>query len=437
MTPPPALDLLTTWLETLPQPHVLLDAQHRILAANSAYQQSFGRHASVVGRTCHAVSHHSPVPCDQAGEACPLARAQYSGQSERVLHLHHTSRGEEYVAITLQPLRTGAEPAQYFLEKMELLPLGTTGQQPVALLGRSPAFRAVVEWLARAGTSTACVLLQGEPGTGKTLAAHAVHAASARAQRPLVVVDCAGLPEALLEVELFGQGRTGVPGRHGLIETAQGGSLLFKAIEHLPASVHQRVVQLLDSGTYRRVGSSELRQADVRLMATTSMDLPPLVASGQWPPALYYRISALPIRLPPLRQRGADIALLAEALLQRLFPGRKWVLTEAAQHTLAQHPWPGNVHGLRNVLQRAVLLTEGERIGAAAIGQALALDADWEATLPAPLPRRSKQALQLQALEAAGPWGSRQEQARALGVSERTLYRRLKAQQAAQSASGR
>ena len=128
-TPPDALDLLATWLETLPQPHVLFDAQYRIVAANSAYQQVFGQDASVLGRTCYAVSHRSSVPCDQAGEACPLARAQYSGQSERVLHLHHTQRGQEHVAITLQPLRTGAGPAQYFLEKMELLPLGAAGPQ--------------------------------------------------------------------------------------------------------------------------------------------------------------------------------------------------------------------------------------------------------------------------------------------------------------------
>ena len=380
MTPPTpldALDLLATWLETLPQPHVLFDAQYRIVAANSAYQQVFGQDASVLGRTCYAVSHRSSVPCDQAGEACPLARAQYSGQSERVLHLHHTQRGQEHVAITLQPLRTGAGPAQYFLEKMELLPLGAAGPQPAALLGRSPAFQAVVEWLARAGRSTASVLLQGEPGTGKTLAAHVVHAASARAERPLVVVDCAALPEGLLELELFGQGRTGVPARPGWVEAAQGGSLLFKAIEHLPASLHPRLLQLLDGGTYRRVGSSELRQADVRIVATTSIDLRSQVQAQQWPAALYYRLSALPLLLPPLRERGADVVEIAQSFLTRQSErmGRDNMrFAHDAEQAIRHYPWPGNVRELENAIERSVILCEGSDISAELLGIDIELD---------------------------------------------------------------
>ncbi len=431
MTLPDSLDLLATWLETLPEPHVLFDAQYRILAANSAYRQVFGQDASVLGRTCYAVSHHSSVPCDQAGEACPLARAQYSGQCERVLHLHHTSRGEEYVAIALQPLRTGAGPAQYFLEKMELLPLGPAQAGQAGLLGRSPAFRATLEWLARAGASNACVVLHGEPGTGKELAARAVHAASPRAEHPLVVVDCAGLPEALLESELFGQGRTGVPSRNGLLEMAQGGTLLLQDVDNLPLLLQTRLLRLLDSGTYRRVGSSELRRADVRIIATTSADLGALVRNGRWRPELYYRLNALPITLPPLRERGADVVLLADDLLQRLAPGGKRTLSAAAQQALLRHPFPGNMHELRNVLQRALLLTDGRSIGGPAMAQALALDAAPPPPPAAPsrttLRAREAEALH-QALQHTS--GTRQEQARALGVSERTLYRRLRARDA-------
>ncbi len=182
MTPPTpldALDLLATWLEALAQPHVLFDAQYRIVAANSATSRSLGEMPSVLGRTCYAVSHRSSVPCDQAGEACPWPVPNTVGKVSGCCTLHHTQRGQEHVAITLQPLRTGAGPAQYFLEKMELLPLGAAGPQPAALLG-APRVQAVVEWLARAGRSTASVLLQGEPGTGKTLAG----ARGARGQRP-------------------------------------------------------------------------------------------------------------------------------------------------------------------------------------------------------------------------------------------------------------
>ena len=111
--------LFTSWLEALPEPHIVFDRDYRIVAANSAYRRQFGQGTQVVGRTCHAVSHHSPVPCDQAGETCPLARALHSGQRERVLHLHHTPTGEDYVQIELVPLRGESGQPMFFMEKME------------------------------------------------------------------------------------------------------------------------------------------------------------------------------------------------------------------------------------------------------------------------------------------------------------------------------
>lgn len=148
---------------------------------------------------------------------------------------------------------------------------------------------------------------------------------------------------------------------------------MFKAIEHLPASLHPRLLQLLDGGTYRRVGSSELRQADVRIVATTTSSAAKCRRS-KWPAALYYRLSALPLLLKPLRERG-DVLLLADGLLQRLAPGHTYTLCAAAQQALLRHPWPGNLHELRNVLQRVLLLTEGRSISGPAMAQALALDA--------------------------------------------------------------
>lgn len=427
--------LIAAWLESLAEPHVLLDADYHILAANSAYRLAFGHSGQVAGRTCHAVSHHSSVPCDQAGETCPLARAQYSGQRERVLHLHHTNRGKEYVAIELQPLRTGPGPAQFFLEKME--PLHTASQGQGAMLGRSGAFTAVLELIARMGPSASPVLLQGEPGTGKERAAQALHAASPRARHPLVVADCASLPEAQLEAELFGQAArstgTGTGSRSGWLDAAQGGSLLLADVDALPWGLQAQLLRLLDSGTYRRPGHSELRRADVRIIASTSRDIRPLVRAGQWRSDLYYRLSTLPIHLPPLRERGEDVALLASALLPRLAPG--YSLAPAALRTLLRHPWPGNLHELRNVLERAALLADGRLISARAIGQALALDSASHPgtplfTSPA-LPTRPGAALPPPTAEATLlhnlPGGTRAQQAQALGMSPRTLYRRLKA----------
>lgn len=430
-----AQPLLTAWLETLPEPHVLFDRHYRILAANAAYRHTFGQDASVLGRTCYAVSHHSPVPCDQAGELCPLARAQYSGQRERVLHLHHTSRGEEYVQIELQPLRIGAGIAEYFLEKIEPLPTGQTGPGEQVMLGRAPAFRAVLELIARVGPSNTCVLLQGETGSGKELAARALHAASARADHPLVVVDCAGLSEALLEAELFGQssgrGPAAPPARTGLVEMAHGGTLLLDEVGDMPWGVQAKLLRLLDSGTYRRPGHTELRRADVRIIASTHRPLHQLAREGRLRQDLYHRLNAFPITLPPLRERSQDIGLLAQDLLQRLAPGRRLGLAPTALRQLQQQPWPGNVRELRNVLERAILLTDGPTISAATIGQAIGLDVDAGATLhpPLPAPRTRLRALEQEALRhALQPTnGTRQQQAQALGISPRTLYRRLKA----------
>ena len=146
-TPAPVAVTVLAWLQSLPEPHILFDRHYRILAANPAYLRQYGQGQGVLGRTCHEVSHHSAVPCDQAGESCPLARALRSGQRERVLHLHHTCQGEDYVHIELLPLRDAQGQVQFFLEKMEPLPRpgrADEGPASVPMLGRSPPFQALL-----------------------------------------------------------------------------------------------------------------------------------------------------------------------------------------------------------------------------------------------------------------------------------------------------
>ena len=429
--------LLAAWLEALPEPHIVFDHDYRIVAANSAYRRQFGHGAQVVGRTCHAVSHHSPVPCDQAGETCPLARARLSGQRERVLHLHHTPAGEVYVQIELVPLRGECGQPMYFMEKMEPLRIaqGRSGAQ--GMIGRAPAFKALLALIARVGPSQASVLLLGESGTGKELAARAVHEASPRAARPLVVVDCASLPETLFESELFGHERGAFTGAHaaraGLVEAAHGGTLFLDEVGDIPLTMQVKLLRLLESGTYRRVGQSELRRADIRLVAATHRDLQAMVREGRFRQDLYYRLSTFPIRLPALRERVQDIALLAESLLARVAPGRQLALAPAALRRLMQHPFAGNVRELRNVLERAALLTDGSAITAQTVEQALAIDAqpDISVATPAGTPatgRATLRSMEDDILRAAlrAPAGTRQEQARALGISPRTLYRKLR-----------
>ncbi len=445
-----ALPELESFLEGLSEPHILFDSDYRIVAANAAYRRAFGSETSVVGRTCFAVSHHFDQPCDQAGESCPLARARASGQRERVLHLHHTRRGDEYVNIELIPVRDAQGSLTHFIEKMEPHISAHAHATAEGLVGRAPAFRQMLDLVARVGPSTASVLLLGESGTGKELVAHALHDASARAGAPLVVVDCASLTESLFESELFGHLRGAFTGANvakaGLVEAADGGTLFLDEVGDIPLTMQVKLLRLLESGTYRRVGSTELKRADLRIVSATHRDLAAMVAEGRFRADLYYRLSTFPIRLPALRERGEDIPLLAESLLARVATGRDVTLSSAAAEVLRRCAFPGNIRELRNVLERAALLCDGPVVqpshvaGALSAGAPSALlgesgtfaqgtlcDEPGQPGIGAAVPtlREAQQA----ALEAhlARHTGNRADLAQALGISRRSLYRKLRA----------
>jgi len=442
---------LAAWLDSLPEPHIVFDGHYRILAANAAYRTQFSPRGSVIGRTCHEVSHGIAVPCDQAGESCPLARARQSGQREKVLHLHHTPRGEAYVQIELVPLRDMQGEQAWFIEKMEPLRVAHSAPAASGLIGRSPAFQTMLELVARVGPSEAAVLLLGESGTGKELVARAVHEASTRAARPLVVVDCASLPETLFESELFGHEKGAFTGaqaaRAGLVEAAHGGTLFLDEVGDIPLTMQVKLLRLLESGTYRRVGSTELRRADVRLVSATHRDLPRLVAEGRFREDLFHRLATFPIRLPALRERPGDIPLLAVSLLSRVAPRRRLSLAADALQRLSRHAFTGNVRELRNVLERAALLTDGDTVTAPVIERALAAGLPLHAVPAAALPSvslaRARPAaataetapVDLQAVLALHG-GRREAAAQALGWSVRTLYRRLAEQRALNARAG-
>lgn len=445
-----ALADIVSYLDGLPEPHILLDWQYRILAANPAYRAQFGGSDPVIGRTCHEVSHHTAVPCDQAGESCPLLRARESGQRERVLHLHHTPQGEAYVNIELVPLRGGAGEVEHFIEKVEPLRVAQGEPSSRGLIGRSPAFRQMLQLVARVGPSMASVLLLGESGTGKELVARAVHEASPRAARPFVVVDCASLPETLFESELFGHEKGAFTGaqaaRAGLVESAGGGTLFLDEVGDIPLPMQVKLLRLLESGTYRRVGSTELRRSDVRVVSATHRDLEGMVEAGRFRQDLFFRLSVFPIMLPPLRERVDDLPLLARSLLGRVAPGRALGISRAAMAALAAHPFPGNVRELRNVLERAALLTDADEIDVSVVERALGAmrpgagaagpGGAWPPTRAAPdsgalltkgrhLLAREWQRAELRSALATHR-GSHKALAAALGISLRTLYRRMR-----------
>jgi transcriptional regulator with PAS, ATPase and Fis domain len=440
LAPPHDLGSLVSYLEYESRPAIVLDPAYRILAANTAYQRQFGVAGQPhVGRRCYQVSHHYDVPCDQAGEHCPMKQAAAVRGADRVLHIHHTPRGPEHVDVELRPIFDARMEIVASVERLSTVRGASARPSAEGLVGRAPVFNEAISALRRVAPSMMPVLLRGESGTGKELFAHALHESSARAQRPFVVVDCSGITETLFESELFGYEKgsfTGAAARKpGLVETAQGGTLFLDEIGDVPLSMQVKLLRLIETGTFRRVGGIETQRADFRLVAATHKPLEAMLAAGQFRADLYFRISAFPIELPALRERAGDIALLAASILQRIAaahgkpPGRI-SLAPAALALLEAYRWPGNIRELRNVLERACLLSDDGEIQPAHLpAHVRAGSTPAEAASAPTVPRVGGRRLADVELAriAAGFTGRRSELAAQLGISERTLYRRLKA----------
>lgn len=302
---------------------------------------------------------------------------------------------------------------------------------PVNLIAQSAAMRPVLDLIRRIGPSTANVLITGEHGTGKEVAARALHALSPRASRPMICVNAGSIPEALFESELFGHVRGAFTGastdRPGRFELADQATLFLDEIGNLPLSQQAKVLRALETGEFERLGSPKMRHADVRLISATNSDLGAAVAASNFREDLLFRINTVTIHLPPLRERGEDILLLAHHFLERYGGKYGRGLTEldaSAVEAIQAHRWPGNVRELEHVLERGVLMAQGERINAADLGlapsAAMRVGATPQATFnlednERELIRRALEACQNNVIEAA----------RVLGLSRSGLYRRL------------
>ena len=424
----PQVQALVSFLEHEPDPMIVLDPDYNILAANTAYQRQFSSvDKPYIGHKCYRISHHYDVPCDQAGEHCPMKKALEMRGPDRVLHIHHTPRGPEHVEVELRPILDEHGAIAAYVERLAVVRSASARPSGDGLVGRSPAFNLALSALQRVAPSMLPVLLLGESGTGKELFARAVHEASGRANGPFVVVDCSGLTETLFESELFGHEKGAFTGattrKPGLVETAQGGTLFLDEIGDVPLGMQVKLLRLIESGTYRRVGSIETQHANFRLVAATHKSLEKMMAESAFRPDLYYRISAFPIHLPALRERGEDIALLVDSFLTRPGSGqRRYTIEAPALLQLQLRAWPGNIRELRNVLDRARLFADDGVIRCAHLSSALG----QPASLPATVAVNAIPILSTQTLAAFS--GTRSELANELGISERTLYRRLKKQ---------
>ncbi|MGY3283446.1 transcriptional regulator with PAS, ATPase and Fis domain [Pseudomonas fulva] len=422
--PHPSVLTLVSFLEHDVLPAIVLDTDYNILAANAAYRRQFGQDQQApLGQKCHKVSHHYHVPCDQAGEDCPMRKAWSSKVPERVLHVHHTPRGPEHVDVELRPILDEQGRVIAFVERLTRIVIASAQPQEQGLVGQAPAFTAALASLQRAAPADIPVLLQGESGTGKELFARALHMGSPKADGPLVVVDCTSLTEALFESELFGYEKGAFTGAHqrktGLAEAAHGGTLFLDEIGEVPLAMQVKLLRLIETGSFRPVGSLRTVHSDFRLVSATHKPLRQMVADGTFREDLYYRISGFPIRMPALRERIEDLPLLVQSLLKRIAGPSAPTLGNAALDRLMTYPFPGNIRELRNILERARLFADEGVIQPEHLPEDVV-------SLPAQVRAHgSRSADLLQVLSQFR--GSRSELAKHLGISERTLYRRLKA----------
>ena len=235
-------------------------------------------------------------------------------------------------------------------------------QQPkMRMIGDSTPMKDVFRLIERVAPTDKAVLIQGESGTGKELVARAIQQNSLRSDKPFVTINCAALPENLVESELFGHQKGAFTGatsdKPGLFEVADGGTLFIDELGELPLSLQPKLLRVLEDGSLRRVGSHKERQVDVRLIAATNRDLSEDVRNGQFREDLFYRINVMSLKLPLLRERGNDIHLLIDHLL-----GADWEIDQDARAALAAYGWPGNVRQLINTLDRATVLADNNRI---------------------------------------------------------------------------
>ena len=305
------------------------------------------------------------------------------------------------------------------------------------LIGSAPAFRAALEALRQAAPTSATVLVTGESGTGKELAARLLHDLSPRAQAQFVPVNCAAIPETILESELFGYERGAFTGaaarREGRFERADGGTLFLDEVGEMSPAVQVKLLRVLQDGVVERLGGTQPVKVDVRIVAATNKDLAAEVKGGRFREDLFYRLNVIAIRLPPLRERREDVPLLAAAFLRRIAEKhgkRIGGFTQGALAALAAHEWPGNVRELEHAVERAVVLCRGEAVGLEDLPEPLREAAPAptvpSGVLPITIGTPMEEVERLVIRETLKHTkGDKTLAAQILGIAPRTIYRKL------------
>ncbi|MBW8356034.1 MULTISPECIES: sigma-54 interaction domain-containing protein [Pseudomonas] len=433
---------------------VIVDRDANIVWMNERYARRFGLESAAfaIGKPCESVIPGSLLrEVVRTGRPILLDMQDTPKEPLVVMRLPiHDAAGTVIGAIgfaLFDELRSLSPMLKRYLSMQEelastrsLLRARQTKYNFAHFIGTSAASLEVKRRARRSASAESPVLLQGETGTGKELLAQAIHAASPRAHKPFVSINSAAIPEALLEAEFFGTAPgafTGADrkGRAGKLQIAQGGTLFLDEIGDMPLPLQSKLLRVLQEKEFEPVGSNEVIHSDVRVIAATSSDLEAAIKRGEFRADLYYRLNVLPIQVPALRERLDDLPALSEGILEELRSQHE--LDREALALLAQHAWPGNIRELRNVLERAALLSDDLILNAADIRAAIGSFSPVQrnaAPVPAESPNQDTFAAarerfdrQLISTTLAQCAGKVDEAARRLGLGRSTLYKKMAA----------
>ena len=434
--------VLQSLVNTHAEAFALVDQDFNVVACNSKYAEVYaGTDCSqAIGRKCHAVSHKSDTTCELNGEECPLKHVFETGQPYQVIHRHFDCLHDpDYVVIHASPILGQDGKVAYLGESITSIShdaeLHFDEQKMVA--GCCPSFMTVLHNLVTVAETEAPVLILGETGTGKELAARLIHRKSKRALREFVPLDCTLITQEMFASELFGHVKGAFTGavdtRRGLFEMADGGTLFLDEIGEMPLAIQAKFLRTIETGAFRRVGDTQIRKADVRIICATNRELKQMVDAGAFRADLYYRINCMQVELPPLRHRRDDIPELVSHFLGHGGKRAQAIAAEALQ-ALVRYDYPGNVRELRNILERAAILARGARVDMKHLPKEV-VDPNL-APVMHPLHEeehffvmpdaRRKPSLETIRKSLEKFAGNRRLAAQALGISERTLYRKIR-----------
>jgi transcriptional regulator with PAS, ATPase and Fis domain len=468
---------LQSLVESHEYPFIVIGKDYRVVAVNAAYSRSFNvLRADVLGQPCHQVLHQRDRPCNEFGEECPYVQSLITEQPCSCLHTHFDGDGcTRWVRINTYPIKTAGGQI-YVGETLREIAArdGSRATDDLRPAGHSLAFLQTMEQLEQAAKTDAPVLLTGESGTGKELAADFIHRHSRRRNHPYVTVDCTAITDSLFESELFGHERgafTGSVGaKRGLFEVADQGTVFLDEIGEASQKMQAKLLRVLETGEFRRVGSNRIISANLRFICATNRPLWESVQAKEFREDLYYRIACFHVRIPNLRDRLEDIPPLAAALLRQIGSrdNRSYRIDDQALEVLLSYHYPGNIRELRNILQvaigefscqvdgvvtrdaisRALLSCDGFRDQGrftstlapdlqqhseeCALGPLFLGRPTWSPAQGDGRKRKPVYTPSIERIEAhhiaqllSAHLGSRRRVATALGISERTLYRKL------------